>query len=98
MIERETSRSKIIKNAHLTVSKSLRETFYKIWIEEQDGLFQVNKASGVGDRVWDRRAWTFSSLDEAEALFNRRLKQKTNPERKSARKYRIRDLLPEKST
>jgi len=96
MIEQEASGAKIIKNARLMVSNNLRETFYSIWIESHGGSFRVRKTSGVGNKVWDRRVWEFSSLEEAEALFNRRIKEKTNPTRRSSRKYRIKDLLPER--
>ena len=97
MIPLEASGPKVVKNVHLVVSNTTRQTFYSIWIEENHGTFRVHKASGARGRVWDERVWEFASLDEAERLFNRRVKEKTDPNRRSPRKYRIKDLLPEEA-
>lgn len=77
----------ILKSADLLVQDSPRDTFYRIWIEEYAGNFHVCKESGVKDRVRDRRKWPASDRDQAECIFERRVKAKTNPERKSPRKY-----------
>jgi hypothetical protein len=90
-----TTGPEVIKNAHLMVSQNMRQTFYTIWIENHHGTFQVHKASGAKGRVWDRRMWEFASLEEAERLFSRRITEKTNPNRRSVRKYRFVHLLPE---
>jgi len=97
MIPLEASGPKVVKNVHLVVSNTPRQTFYSIWIEEHHGTFRVHKASGAQGRVWDERVWEFASLDEAERLFNRRVKEKTDPNRRSPRKYRIKHLLPEEA-
>ncbi|MGO9529602.1 MAG: hypothetical protein ACLP3B_00320 [Syntrophobacteraceae bacterium] len=87
MIPLEASGPNVVKNVHLVVSNTPRQTFYSIWIEICHGTFRVLKVSGAQGRVWDRRAWEFSTLDEAEALSGRR----------SPRKYSIKHLLPEKT-
>jgi len=98
MIPLETSGPKVLKNAHLVVLNTPRKTFYSIRIEEcHGGMFQVLKVSGALGKVWDKRTWEFSTLDEAEALFTRRIKEKTDPERRSPRKYSIKHLLPGKT-
>ena len=56
--------------------------------------FEYLKVSGALGKVWDKRAWEFSTLDEAEAHFNRRIREKTDPGRRSPRKYSIKHLLP----
>jgi hypothetical protein len=95
MIPIEASGPRVVKNAHLVVSDTLRQTFYSIWIEEHCGKYRVRKASGARGRVWDERTWEFVSLDEAERLFNRRIREKTDPKRRSPRKYTLKHLLPE---
>jgi hypothetical protein len=94
MIPLETAEPKVLKNVHLVVLNTLRKTFYSIQIEEADGVFRVLKVSGALGKVWDKRTWEFSTLDEAERHFNRRIKEKTDPERRSPRKYSIKHLLP----
>ncbi len=90
----QTSGLKILKDAHLVVPNAPRKTFYSIRIEECRGTFRVLKVSGALGKVWDKRTWEFSTLDEAERLFNRRIKEKTDPRRRSPRKYSIEYLLP----
>jgi hypothetical protein len=34
-------------------------------------------------KVWDKRTWEFSTLDEADWIFSPRIKEKTAPERLS---------------
>lgn len=76
-----------ICSAHLVATDSPKSAYYRIWIESDAGLFTVCKESGIKGKVLDRRAWSFDSLDEAMKLYNRRIKEKTNKERKSPRKY-----------
>jgi hypothetical protein len=78
-----------LDTAHLVAIDSPRQTFYTIWIEEADGQVQVVKESGVGGRVLDRRCWACEDLEAAKKLFDRQVKYKTNPNRKSPRKYRL---------
>jgi len=96
MISLETSEPKVLKNAHLVVLNTPRKTFYSIRLEECRGMFRVLKVSGALGRVWDKRTWEFSTFDEAERHFNRRIREKTDPERRSPRKYSIKHLLPGK--
>ena len=79
--------SEIIKTAYLRAD-SPRCAFYDIWIESNCGAFVVRKKSGAGERVLDVRAWSFDSLVTAERFFERLVRCKTNPERRSPRKYR----------
>ncbi len=94
MIPLETSGPRVLKNAHLVVLNTPRKTFYSIRLEERHGTFRVLKVSGALGKVWDERSWEFSTLEEAERLFNRRVKEKTDPARRSPRKYCIKHLLP----
>jgi hypothetical protein len=73
-----------------------KRAFYKIWIEVDAGIYTVLKESGVMDKVLDKRAWRYETLDEARNLFDRRVKAKTNPYRKSPRKYQLINQYPHK--
>ena len=96
MIPLQASGRKVLRNAHLVVTGTPRQTFYSIWIEDYYGTFRVLKVSGAQGKVWDKRVWEFSTLGEAEALFTRRIKEKTDPVRRSPRKYSIKHQLCEK--
>jgi len=65
------------------------KAFYRIWIEDTDGKIKIVKESGAKGRVLDRRVWPYQDLQEAEKAYRRRIKAKTNPDRKSPRKYRL---------
>ncbi|RLA93120.1 MAG: hypothetical protein DRG83_21465 [Deltaproteobacteria bacterium] len=54
----------------------------------RDG-YLLRKESGAGERVLYREAWFKESYEEANRLYCRILKEKTNPKRKSPRKYSI---------
>ena len=90
-------RLKVLKDAHLVVPNTQRKTFYSIRIEEFCGMFRVRKISGAMGKVWDKRTWEFATLDEAEKLFSQRIKEKTDPDRNSPRKYSIEYLSPGQS-
>ena len=60
-----------------------------MWLEGMRGIYRVRKISGIEGRKPDRREWRFESLKEAEKEFDRKLKSKTNLNRKSPRKYVI---------
>jgi len=79
--------TKRLKTSHLVAKDSPRIAFYNIWIECIEDDYRIVKESGVKDRVLDRRAWQAETLEEAQTLFDRRVKAKTNPLRKSPRKY-----------
>ena len=76
----------IVCSAYL-VAESPKSAFYRIWIEADAGIYTVLKESGIKGRVLDKRAWPHETLDQARKLFDRQIKSKTNPERKSPRKY-----------
>jgi hypothetical protein len=59
--------------------------FIRIWIEENAGLYAVVKESGAGGRVLDRRSWKTETVEEAKGFVARKIKEKTNPARKSPR-------------
>jgi hypothetical protein len=79
--------TKRLKTSHLIAKDSPRIAFYKIWIERTDDDYRIVKESGVKGRVLDRRSWPAETLEEAQTLFDRRVNAKTNPLRKSPRKY-----------
>jgi hypothetical protein len=78
-----------LNSAFLVAADSPRHAFYRIWIENTDGKISVVKESGVRGRVLDRRIWPYADFSKAEKAYQRRIKAKTNPDRKSPRKYRL---------
>jgi len=81
---------KTLRYVRLTAINHPRPVYYDIWLEAMaDGRFRVRKASGIVERAPDIRKWDFDSLAEATKYFTVKIRQKTNLERKSPRKYRI---------
>jgi len=70
------------------ISDSPRKAFYRLRLETYMGEYCVRKESGGKGKVLDRRSWCFLSQEEAEKLFDRRLREKTRADRKSPRKYK----------
>ncbi len=79
----------VIESAQLVVQNSPRGTFYRIWIEQNVGIYSVCKESGTKGKVLDRRCWPVENFDQAEMLFKKIVKEKTDLNRKSPRKYRL---------
>ncbi len=78
-----------VSAAYLEAADSPRKAFYRIWIEDTDGKIKIVKESGAKGRVLDRRVWPCQNFQEAEKAYHRRIKAKTNPDRKSPRKYQL---------
>lgn len=89
MLQLNAFGSNLIKKTHLVAPESSRQAFYTIWLESFPGGFRVCKESGGAEKVWDRRAWEFKSFGEAEKAYNQRINEKTNPNRRSKRKYNL---------
>ena len=84
--------TKKLKSARLVAIDSPRQAFYIIWIEESgSGQIQVVKESGAKGRVLDRRCEACDDLEAAQKLFDRQVRHKTDPARKSPRKYRLQE-------
>jgi hypothetical protein len=80
----------IFKKVHL-IAESPKNAFYRLWLEAHADGYILKKESGSGERVLDRRQWTFKSREIAEKKFDRRVRDKINPDRKSPRKYKIKE-------
>ena len=77
----------ILEHAEL-VAESPKKAFWNIRLEQQGGTFTVIKESGTKNVVRDKRKWPHGSYEKAKKDYDRRLKAKLNPDRKSPRKYR----------
>ena len=76
----------VLKKANLR-AQSPRNAFYILTLEQITDGYLVRKESGGNGMVFNREAWYRESFADAEKLFLRILKKKTNPNRKSRRKY-----------
>ena len=83
----------IVCSAFHLAADSRKYAFCRIWVEDNGGSYTVLKESGIKGRVLYKRAWRYENLDDARKLFERRIKAKTNPERRSLRKYQLSNLL-----
>ena len=78
----------VLKKANLRAC-SPRNAFYRLTLEQITDGYLVRKESGGNRVVLHREAWYGENLSDAEKLFARILKEKTNPNRKSLRKYMV---------
>lgn len=76
-----------IKKVYLK-AKSPRDAFYILSIKKITDGYLVCKQSGANGRVYHRETWFRETLNEAENLFKKKILKKTDPKRKSIRKYR----------
>jgi hypothetical protein len=84
----------LLRTAYLIAPDSPRQAFYHLRLEQTPHSSRVVKASGAGGRVWHRQVWEFPTLAQAEAWFQQRLRQKTNPLRRRGRRYQLQNLWP----
>ncbi len=82
----------ICKEVHL-VAESPKNAFYRLWLEVSIDGYLIRKESGSGENVLDRRKWAFKSREIAEKEFDRKVKAKTKPDRKSPRIYRMKETV-----
>ena len=73
----------ILKNENLKAPDSPREAFYNIWLIREPGGFVVKKESGGKMKKLDTRNWSFQTLPQAERFFERKIREKTSPDRKT---------------
>jgi hypothetical protein len=79
----------VLRKASLVAINHPRPVYYNLWLEEFMGRYRVRKESGIAGRKPDRRAWIYDIFEDAEKEYNRKLKSKTNPFRRSPRKYAL---------
>ncbi len=80
----------LLKEARLR-SGSPRQAFYRLSLFSKPGRYEIRKESGAGDRVMDKRIWRFDQYVRAKKIFDRKIDEKTDPNRKSPRKYYFAD-------
>lgn len=78
-----------VKMETLLVAESPLEAFYRLRLEILAGDVYLVKESGAGKRTLDKRTWSFLNLEQAEKRFAQIVRAKTNPQRKSKRRYKV---------
>lgn len=79
---------KIIKSVTLEAD-SPKKAFYKLAVMEQWGEYWIEKESGAGGHVLDRRRWDQPDKAAALKFFYRKLNEKLKKNRPSPRRYRV---------
>ena len=78
----------VLAITNLCAPESPQKAFYRIWIEKVgEKSFLVQKESGAAGKVLDRRSWKYDDEGRAWAFYRRKVREKTNPKRKSPRIY-----------
>jgi hypothetical protein len=86
-----------ILEQHL-IAKSVRNAFYILRLMECAGAYWIEKESGTGDKILDRRSWPMTNRKAALKFFERKIREKMNPSRGSPRKYKRLKGRPKKSS
>ncbi|MBW2021254.1 MAG: hypothetical protein JRI39_15140 [Deltaproteobacteria bacterium] len=66
-------------------AQSPRNAYYVLTLERVTDGFLIRKASGANGRVYDREAWFRERLSDAERMFMKILREKTNLNRRRPR-------------
>lgn len=77
----------IIYDVYL-VADSKKQAFYRLMLVLNNGKYFVEKESGAGDKILDRRQWPQPDRDRAGLVFARKLAAKLKAGR--ARQYFLR--------
>jgi hypothetical protein len=80
---------RVIRFAKLKAVDHPRPVYYDMWLEEFLGSYRVRKESGIKGRKPNRWIWSYPTLAAAEKKFDQKIRQKTNLNRSSPRKYAI---------
>ena len=80
----------VLKFIELEAPNSPQKAFYRLRLEECQGIYLVIKESGTAtnNKVLDRRNWQFNKIEQAIKKYDRILRDKLNPARSSPRKYK----------
>ncbi len=70
-------------------SDSPKKAWWRLTLIEHNECYALIKESGIKGRMLDRRMWPMRSAEKAKKMFDRKVKEKLNPSRKSPRKYEI---------
>lgn len=68
---------------------SPKKAFYRLRMIYDDGYFYIEKESGAGGKILDKRKWLQKNREQMFKVYLRKLKQKLNPKRNSPRKYQV---------
>lgn len=70
-------------------AKSAKCAFWALRLFERQGEYYISKESGGNEKVLDRRHWPQKSYESAMKTFDKKVREKLNPNRKSKRRYEI---------
>ena len=77
-----------IKQAFLESPNSPRCAFYQLFLFGlEDGGYLVVKRSGAAGRILNERSWPQQTREDAEKLFDGKIRQKTSLHLKSRRRH-----------
>jgi hypothetical protein len=80
---------RVIQFAKLKAINHPRPVYYDLWLEEFLGSYRVRKESGIEGRRPNRWLWPYPTLADAEKKFDQKIRDKTNLNRRSPRKYAV---------
>jgi hypothetical protein len=73
----------VLDAERLMATESPRCAVYTIWLVREPGGYVVKKESGAAGQKLIGRAWRFDNRGQAEDFFKKKVREKTNPNRKA---------------
>lgn len=73
----------VLRDEYLLAIMSPRCAVYNLWLIREPGGYVVRKESGAAGKKTVGRVWAFDSLEKAETYFDKKVREKLNPDRKS---------------
>jgi len=80
--------STTVDTVYLTAN-SPRQAFYRLYLTSEMGQVRLEKEWGAKQKILGRRVLVFKSLQKAKKEMARTIREKTNPNRKSKRIYKV---------
>lgn len=78
----------ILRQIYL-IADSPRKAWWQLSIEECLGNYFLIKRSGIKSGLLDQRKWGVENYEKCLKLFDKKVKSKLNPNRKSKRIYKV---------
>ena len=75
--------SVVLSSESLMATGSPRCAVYNIWLVREPGGYVVKKESGAAGKKMIPWVWRFGDFDQAEGFFQKKVREKVNPDRKT---------------
>lgn len=72
----------VLREVELIAPESPKKAFWRLRLVFCRGAYRIDKESGGGGKILDRRSWPQRDRERAERVFDRKVAEKLKPGRK----------------